>query len=108
MTMWGNLVSGAELEVAAKARKETKLQKKVKKVANVNVLRIYKNKEGIETISDYDWKKDPNALIENLFFNYHYDCGSFAIINKDKYAAFFGEYGHNQVVESLKEILSKK
>lgn len=92
----------------SKIQWDKELQKKVEKVADVNVLRIYKNKEGIETISDYDWKKDPNALIENLFFNYHYDCGSFAIINKDKYAAFFGEYGHNQVVESLKEILSKK
>lgn len=42
----------------------------MKKVANVNILRIYKNKEGNKRISDYDWKKDPNALIENLFFNY--------------------------------------
>ncbi len=83
------------------------LEKKVKKVADVNVLRIYKDKEGIKTINDYDWKKDPNALIENLFFNYHYGCGSFIIINKDKYSAFFGEYGQDQVAESLKEILKK-
>lgn len=83
------------------------LEKKVKKVADVNVLRIYKNKEGIKTINDYDWKKDPNGLIENLFFNYHYGCGSFVIINKEKYSAFFGEYGQDQVAESLKEILKK-
>lgn len=84
------------------------LEKKVKKVADVNVLRIYKNKEGIKTINDYDWKKDPNGLIENLFFNYHYGCGSFVIINKKKYSAFFGEYSQRQVIESLKEILKKQ
>jgi len=73
--------------VGAKRREQLKwdkeLDKEVKKVADVNVLRIYKSKEGIETINDYDWKKDPNGLIENLFFNYHYGCGSFVIINKE-------------------------
>lgn len=97
--------------VGAKRREQLKwdkeLDKEVKKVADVNVLRINKNKEGIETINDYNWKKDPNALIENLFFNYHYGCGSFVIINKEKYLAFFGEYGWKDVIESLKEILKK-
>src|SRR5690554_7447694 len=74
-----------------------KLAKKVKKIADVNVVRVYKNNEGLTTIKDLDWKKDPNALIENLFFNYHYGCESFVIIYKDKYAAVFGEYGHQQV-----------
>ena len=83
------------------------LEKKIKKVTDVNVLRIYKKSEGIKTINDHDWKKDPNGLIENLFFNYHYGCGSFVIISKEKYSAFFGEYGQSQVVESLKEILNK-
>lgn len=86
---------------------DKELERKVKKVAEVNVLRIFKNKEGIKTINDYKWKKDPNGLIENLFFNFHYGCGSFVIINKEKYVAFFGEYGHSQVTESLKEILKK-
>lgn len=83
------------------------LDKKVKKVTDVNVLRIYKNSEGIKTINDYDWRKDPNALVENLFFNYHYGCGSFVIIHKEKYSAIFGEYGQDQVAEILKEILAK-
>ena len=97
--------------VGAKRREQLKwdkeLDKEVKKVADVTELRIYKSKEGLETINDYDWKKDPNALIENLFFNYHYGCGSFVIINEEKYLAFFGEYGRNQVREGLKEILKK-
>ena len=88
-------------------KSDKQLAKKVKAIADVNVLRIYKNKEGLTTIKDHDWKKDPNALIENLFFNYHYGCESFVIINKSNYLTFFGEYGHKQVTESLKEILKK-
>src|SRR5690606_2781751 len=98
--------------VGAKKKEQLKwdkeLDREVKKVADVNVLRIYKNKEGIITLEDHDWRKDPNGLIENLFFNYHYSCGSFVIINKDKYAAGFGEYSWKQVTENLKEILSKQ
>mgnify|MGYP003576038499 CR=1 FL=1 len=97
--------------VGAKRREQLKwdkeLDREVKKVADVNVLRIYKNKEGIKTLEDHNWKKDPNALIENLFFNYHYGCGSFVIINKGKYSAFFGEYGWKDVTKVLKEILKK-
>ena len=83
------------------------LDKKVKRLTDVNILRVYKDDDGLTTKEDIDWKKDPNGLIENLFFNYHYGCESFVIINKEKYLAFFGEYGHNQVTESLKEILKK-
>ena len=86
---------------------DRKLQKKIDKISEVNVLRIYKNKEGIKTLGDYNWKKDPNALIENLFFNYHYNCGSFVVILKDKYAAFFGEYSHNDVLFNLVYLLKQ-
>ncbi len=98
--------------VGAKRKEQLKwdkeLDKEVKKVADVNVLRIYKNKDGIKTLEDHNWKKDPNALIENLFFNYHYGCGSFVIIHKEKYSAGLGEYGWKDVTESLKEILNKQ
>lgn len=98
--------SGGKYSVRREYLKSDKqLSKKVKAIGEVNVLRIYKNKEGLTTINDHDWKKDPNGLIENLFFNYDYWCESFIIINKDKYSAFFGEYGQDQVAESLKEIL---
>lgn len=97
--------------VGAKRREQLKwdkeLDREVKKVADVNVLRIYKSKEGIKTLEDHNWEKDPNALIENLFFNYHYECGSFVIINKEKYSAGLGEYGWKQVTKALKEILEK-
>lgn len=97
--------------VGAKRRDQLKwdkeLDKEVKKVADVNVLRIYKNKEGIKTLEDHDWRKDPNGLIENLFFNYHYGCGSFVIIHKQKYSAGLGEYGWKDVTGVLKEILAK-
>ena len=73
----------------------------------MNVLRIYKNKEGIKTLKDHNWRKDPNALIENLFFNFHYSCESFVVINKSKYSAFFGEYSHDEVTENLKYLLKK-
>lgn len=100
--------SGGMYSVKREYLKSSKqLAKKVKAIADVNVLRIYKNDVGLTTKEDLNWKKDPNGLIENLFFNYHYGCESFVIINKEKYLAVFGEYGHNQVTESLKEILKK-
>ena len=100
--------SGGKYSVRREYLKSDKqLSKKVKAIAEVNVLRVYKNKEGLTTINDHDWKKDPNALIENLFFSYDYWCESFVIINDGKYLAVFGEYGHKQVIESLKEILKK-
>jgi len=100
--------SGGKYSVRREYLKSDKqLSKKVKAIAEVNVLRVYKNKEGLTTINDHDWKKDPNGLIENLFFNYDYWCESFVIINKDKYSAFFGEYPHDEVTKALKEILKK-
>ena len=70
-------------------------------------MRLYKNKEGIKTLKDYDWQKDPNALIENLFFNYHYNCGSFVVLSKEKYASFFSEYSHDEVLINLGYLLKK-
>lgn len=100
--------SGGKYSIRREYLKSDKqLAKKVKKIADVNVLRIYKNKEGLTTLKDHDWKKDPSALIENLFFNYHYWCESFVIINKSKYSASFGEYGHDEVIEHLKAILNQ-
>ena len=86
---------------------DKELSQKIQKVADVNVLRIYKDSEGIKTLKDHDWRKDPNALIENLFFNYHYGCGSFVIIDKERYVASFGEYGHKEVVASLRYLLEQ-
>lgn len=86
---------------------DLKVDVEVRKIADVNVLRVYKNSEGIKTLKDHVWKKDPNALIENLFFNYHYPCGSFVVINKEKYAAFFGEYGYNEVKVNLAYLLKQ-
>lgn len=101
--------SGGMYTVKKEYLKSSKqLAKEVKKIADVNVIRIYKNNEGLTTLTELGWKKDPNALIENLFFNYHYTCESFVIIHKDKYSAFFGEYGHKQVAETLRDILEKQ
>ena len=88
-------------------KSDKQLAKKVSKIADVTILRIYKNKEGLTTIKDHDWRKDPNKLIENLFFNYHYGCESFVIINENKYAATFGEYGHDDVLLNLAYLLKQ-
>ncbi len=100
--------SGGMYSVRREYLKSSKqLDKKVKKVADVNVIRVYKSDAGLTTKEDLDWNKDPNALIENLFFNYDYWCESFVIINEGKYSAFFGEYPHDEVTKALKEILVK-
>jgi len=91
----------------SKLQWDAELLKKIKKITDVNILRLYKNKESIKTLKDYDWKKDPNVLIENLFFNYHYNCGSFVVLSKEKYASFFSEYSHDEVLINLGYLLKK-
>lgn len=100
--------SGGRYSVRSENLKWNKqLSRKVRKIADVTVLRIYKNKEGLVTFKDYDWKKDPNKLIENNFFRYDYGCEGFIIIDKDEYYFGFGEYGPEAITNGLKEILKK-
>jgi len=64
-------------------------------LADVKPIYIYKDNEGIKDKYGYEkWHKDPENVVEQLFFRYHYPCQSFVVISKDgKYRSYFGEYG---------------
>ena len=78
-------------------------------MANTKPVYIYKDGEGLEK---YDgiikWHKDPNKIIEELFFKYHYPCMSFvAISGNGEFISFFGEFGKETVWTAV-EILNNE
>jgi hypothetical protein len=51
------------------------------------------------------WYKDPEQIIERLFFEHHYPCNSFVILSKDgNFISYFGEFGNEQVWEAIQSI----
>ena len=84
----------------------SKLEKKIKRKDSLNIIKIYKDNYGLNAKNNVnEWDLDPFQIIEKSFFKYHYSCGSFVIVGPNgNYVSFFGEYGHNQVIEALKKL----
>jgi hypothetical protein len=70
------------------------------------VYNVYKSNNKVERISEYfKWTKDDNGFIESLFFEYHFPCGSYVVINEDgNYRGFKGEYGARQIIEDYNRL----
>lgn len=70
------------------------LEDGLQQVAQTKPLYIYKDSKGLENYDGLlEWQQDPNQLIENLFFKYHYPCNSFVVISsKGDYISYFGEF----------------
>jgi len=69
------------------------LEKKLFKITQTKPIYIYKSKEGLEKYYGLlSWYKDPDGIIEKLFFKYHYPCSSFVVISKTgEFKSSFGE-----------------
>ncbi len=80
------------------------LEKGVYEMAKVKPIYIYKNNDGLKKYrGQLDWKKDPDGMIEKLFFKYHYPCTSFVVISKEgNFVSYFGEFGKEYVWGALK------
>ena len=78
----------------AKIRKDD-FELRLNNLANVEPIYIYKDNKGLKDKYGYEkWNKDPENVVEQLFFRYHYPCQSFVVISKNgKYRSYFGEYG---------------
>jgi hypothetical protein len=78
------------------------LHEGVDQLAKTKPLYFYKNNEGIEKYhNDSTWHKDPEGIIEKLFFEHHYPCDSFVVISKTgEYISYFGEFGMKYVWEA--------
>lgn len=85
------------------------LEKETLKIAGVKALYFYKTEKGIvKELKSIAWKKDPKAIIEHTFFDFHYPCSSFVIFNsKGKYSSYFGEFSQAQVLVQLAEMLKE-
>lgn len=96
----------ATLSAMAKIKYEwnKELMKKANKITPTTFLFIYKSKEGLAGQKE-TWYKDPKAMVEHMFFKYHYPCSSYVIIYKDKYYSYFGEFTQDGVLYNLQEII---
>nr|WP_321228091.1 hypothetical protein [uncultured Psychroserpens sp.] len=82
--------------------------KKLKTILDHNIYWVHKKDETIKfnRIKYIDWRLDKDQFIEKLFFEYHYGCNSFVIINNlnGNYISILGESGGNTVMEIAKEM----
>ncbi|WP_316826116.1 hypothetical protein [Pedobacter miscanthi] len=82
------------------------IEKGVDRIASTKTFYIYKDKEGLERYDNaIPWIKDPEQIVEKLFFKYHYPCNSFTVISKTgKYISYFGEFYKDLVLEASKKL----
>nr|WP_321222674.1 hypothetical protein [uncultured Psychroserpens sp.] len=82
--------------------------KELKSIFDHNMFWIHKKDESIKfhKVKYINWRLDNNQFIEKLFFEYHYSCNSFVILNNlnGNYISILGESGGNTVMEIAKEI----
>lgn len=90
---------------ASKAHREywfLQLEDGINQIAKTKPIYIYKDENGLEKyFGILTWHKDPEGIIERLFFKYHYPCSSFVVISKEgDYISYFGEFGKEQIWEA--------
>lgn len=89
---------------------DRKLPKRIKSVLNCNIFWIHKKDESLKfhRARYIDWQLDKEQFLEKLFFEYHYGCNSFVIINNStgEYISLLGESGGNSLLEIAQEIKS--
>ena len=85
------------------------LERKLFKITQTKPIYIYKEKEGTEKDDEIlTWHKDPNRLIESLFFKYHYPCSSFVVISKTgEFKSYFGEITKEYIWSYAKSLQKK-
>ncbi|NNE32787.1 MAG: hypothetical protein HKN40_10505 [Winogradskyella sp.] len=83
------------------------LEEGLNRVANVKPIYIFKKKEGLESHRDViELRKDPENIVERLFFKDHYPCGSFVVISEDgDYVSYLGEYPKSFVWAAAKMMI---
>ncbi|MGM0634833.1 MAG: hypothetical protein ACQESK_02115 [Bacteroidota bacterium] len=98
--------SGGSATPKSRNKWYNELNERLMRIANTKTIHIYKNKEGLEKYGDYiSWHKDPNQMIEQLFFKEHYPCASFVVIGENgDYISYFGEFTQNKVWSAAKSL----
>lgn len=84
------------------------MEKGINKIAASNIIYVYKTEDGLYGKNDgfKEWIKDPEQIIENLFFKRHYPCSSFVVIGENsEFITYFGEFAKTYVWNAV-EILT--
>jgi hypothetical protein len=85
------------------------LTRKVKRIAKVEPIYVYKTKEGTERYEGIlTWHKDPEGIIERTFFDYHYPSSSYVLLSPNgNYIAAYGECPKELLWKHLEELVNQ-
>ncbi len=86
------------------------MEKGVNKIKESTIIYVYKNTDGLYGRNDgyKDWIKDPQNIVENLFFTRHYACSSFVVISEQgRYMSYFGESPQENIWKAVRELKNK-
>lgn len=86
------------------------MEKGIRKVTESTILYFYKKNEGLSKRNNRDrvWVKDPESILEKLFFKHHYPCSSFVVISASgDFISYFGEFSKDYVWKAIR-ILTKE
>ncbi|KFF14134.1 hypothetical protein IW15_01430 [Chryseobacterium soli] len=85
--------------------------KKLKKINSYEHFWVYKSYGQLQYYhpDEINWQPDKEQTLEKLFFNYHYPCSSFVVLDKEgNYICYYGESGLDKVFEFSKELTKKR
>lgn len=84
--------------------------KKLNKITAYKQFWVYKSYDNLdyyhpETVK---WQEDKDHYVEKLFFKYHYNCFSLAIVDKNgNFTCYFGEFGKQVILRISKEMMKQ-
>ena len=87
-----------------------KMEKGIHKIKESTIIYVYKDTDGLYGRNDghKDWIKDPQEIIEKLFFTRHYACSSFVVISEQgRYMSHFGESSQENIWKAVRELANK-
>lgn len=84
-------------------QRNKRLSRNIKKFTSNELLFIAQESSTIsKRMSDTPYFYDVNRIIEKQFFEYHYPCGSYLIVDySGNYVSYLGEYANSMIVDSL-------
>lgn len=100
--------SGSATAISVK-KWHDELTEKLLKITKSEPIYIFKNNSGLlRNRFLLPWFRDPNRIVEKLFFKYHYPCSSFVVISPNgDYISYFGEFPKHYVWEAAKRLAKK-
>jgi len=84
-----------------------KMERGVNRIQESTFVYLYKDDEGLYDKYDgfKNWIKDPDNLLERLFFKHHYPCSSFVVISESgKFISRFGESSKDHIWKAVKKL----